>query len=317
MAARRNAGGGGVVVLQHNCAMGGQVVKAVLETAMRMEADLVLIQEPRKERQKHSTRSHPSFTFLKGAENEPAKYRIAINRVSRCRVTELKDLTRNCGNYVQVIEVMPLGRPTIVIANVYDHWRNHTRQAQQANWNTIARSERVIIAGDMTAHSTVWNGGAKGRWNAVFWEELIEQEELMVWNTEDSTRLGGTNHSIIDLTLSSPNLKLNWSIAKDEEAAGSDHKVIVWEILGQKVVRGVSTDTTGWDISGWMTAGKSGEAREVVESKRAEVRETYIRAANQVQLLNEDSTVEEVDTAAAELKEAMTGTLDELEKKKK
>jgi endonuclease/exonuclease/phosphatase (EEP) superfamily protein YafD len=166
VAAPRNTEG--VVVLQHNCAAGGQVVEAVLETAVRMEADLVLIQEPRKENQKDSTRSHPSFTFIKGAEQDPAKCWIAVNRASRCRVTELKDLTSDCGNYVQVIEVTPPGKPTIVIANVYDQWRNRARPAQRANWNAIARSERVIIAGDMNAHSTAWNGRAKGRRNAVF-----------------------------------------------------------------------------------------------------------------------------------------------------
>jgi endonuclease/exonuclease/phosphatase (EEP) superfamily protein YafD len=149
---------GSVVVLQYNYPTGGQVVEAVLETAVKMEADLVLIQEPRKENQKDGTRSHPSFTFIKGAEHEPAKCWIAVNRASRCRVTELKDLTRDCGNYVQVIEVTPRARPTIVIANVYDQWRNHVSAAQRANWNAIARSERGIIAGDMNAHSTVWNG---------------------------------------------------------------------------------------------------------------------------------------------------------------
>jgi endonuclease/exonuclease/phosphatase (EEP) superfamily protein YafD len=145
----------GVVVLQHNCARGGQVVEAVLETAVRMEADIVLIQEPKNEKERDSTRTHPSFTFIKGAEQDPAKCWIAVNQASRCRVTELKDLTRDCGNYVQVIEVTPLGRPTIVIANVYDQWRNHARPAQQANWNAITRSERVIIVGDMNTHSTV------------------------------------------------------------------------------------------------------------------------------------------------------------------
>jgi len=159
---------------------------------------------------------------------------------------------------------------------------------------------------------------SKGRRNATFWEELIENKALVVWNTEDATRLGGNNHSIIDLTLSSPNVELNWSIAGDMDATGSDHEVIVWEILGQGLaVGGVSKDTTGWDISGWMTAGKSGEAREVAERKRAEAREVYLRAANRTLLLNEESTVEEVDTAAAGLKEAMTGTLDELAKKKR
>jgi hypothetical protein len=102
----------------------------------------------------------------------------------------------------------------------------------------------------MNDHCTVWNGRATGRRNAVFWEELIKNEELMVWNTEDATRLGSNNHSIIDLTLSSPNVELNWSIAEDKDATGSDHEVIIWEIVGQKAVGGVSKDTTGWDISG-------------------------------------------------------------------
>jgi hypothetical protein len=175
----------------------------------------------------------------------------------------------------------------------------------------------VIIAGDMNAHSTIWNGRATGRRNAVFWEDLIEKEELMVCNTEEATRIGGRNHSIIDLTLSSPNVELNWSIAGDKDATGSDHEVIVWEILRQGPVGGVSNDTTGWDISGWMTAGKSGEAREVAERKRAEAREVYLRAANRIPPLNEESTVEELDTAAAGMKEALTGTLDELAKKKR
>ena len=34
-------------VLQHNCARGGQVMEAVLESAVKRGVDLVLIQEPR------------------------------------------------------------------------------------------------------------------------------------------------------------------------------------------------------------------------------------------------------------------------------
>ena len=78
--------------LQHNCARGGQVLEAVLETAVKREVDLVLIQEPRGEKEKDSTRSHPSFTFIRGDEGAAAKCWIAINRASRCRVTELKEL---------------------------------------------------------------------------------------------------------------------------------------------------------------------------------------------------------------------------------
>jgi len=306
-----------LLALQHNCARGGQVLEAVLESAVRMGADLVLIQEPRGEREKDSTRSHPSFTFIRGAEGEPAFCWIAVNRASRCRVTELKDMTRNCKNHVQVIEVTPPGRPAITIANVYDQWREGGRPAQRADWGAIAKSARVIIAGDMNAHSTVWNGRATGRKNAVFWEKLIEEEVLMVWNTEEATRLGGPNHSIIDLTLSSPNVELNWSIGGEKYATGSDHEVIVWEVLGQGTVGGVSKDTTGWDISGWTTAGKEGEKLKAAEKKRVEAREVYLRAAGRTPLLSEESTVEEVDAAAAGLKEAMTGTLNKLAKKKR
>jgi len=44
-----------LVALQHNCAKGGQVLEAVLETAVQKGADLVLIQEPRGETEKDST----------------------------------------------------------------------------------------------------------------------------------------------------------------------------------------------------------------------------------------------------------------------
>jgi hypothetical protein len=137
----------------------------------------------------------------------------------------------------------------------------------------------------------------------------------MVWNTEDATRLGGKNHCIIDLTLSSPNIEPNWSIAAGKDATGSDHEVIVWEILGQVPMGGISKDTTGWDISGWMIPGKSGEAQEVAERKKAEAREEYLQEANRTPLLDEYSTVQEVDAVAAGLKEAMTETLAELPKK--
>ena len=129
-----------LLVLQYNCTRGGQVMEAVLESAVRMGADLVLIQEPRGEREKDSTRSHPSFTFIRGEEGEPAKCWIAVNQASRCRVTEMKDMTRNSRNHVQVIEVTLPGMSTITIANVYDQWRDGGRPAQCVNWGAIAKS---------------------------------------------------------------------------------------------------------------------------------------------------------------------------------
>ena len=146
--------------LQHNCARGGQVMEAVLETAVRRGADLVLIQEPRGEREKDSTRSHPSFTFIKGEQGVAAKCWIAVNRASWCRVTELKELARECRNHAHVVEVIPPGGDAIIIANVYDRHegRDETnRPAQRAAWGEIAKHRRVIVAGDMNGHSKMWN----------------------------------------------------------------------------------------------------------------------------------------------------------------
>ena len=131
-----------------------------METAVRMGADLVLIQEPRKGNERDGTRAHPSFKLIRGAENEPAKCWIAVNRASRCRVTELKMVTQECRNHVQVVEVVPPGGDAIVIANVYDRHEGRdeaNRPAQRAAWGEIAQHRRVIVAGDMNAHSKMWN----------------------------------------------------------------------------------------------------------------------------------------------------------------
>ena len=161
---------------KHNGASGGQVMEAVLESAVRMGADLVLIQEPRGEREKDSTRSHGSFMFIRGEVGEPAKCWIAVNQASRCRVTEMKDMTRNSRNHVQVIEVTPPGMPTITIASVYDQWRDRGRPAQRANWGAIARSAQVIIAGDMNAQTQITTASAyrteRGR-EFSFWTHCV------------------------------------------------------------------------------------------------------------------------------------------------
>ena len=58
----------------------------------------MLIQEHRGEKERDSTHSHPSFTFIKGDEGVAGKCWIAVNRASRCRVTLLKTLTQECQN---------------------------------------------------------------------------------------------------------------------------------------------------------------------------------------------------------------------------
>ena len=53
-------------------------MEALLESAVKRGADLVLIQEPRGEKEKDGTRSHPSFTFITG--DGANKCWIAVNK---------------------------------------------------------------------------------------------------------------------------------------------------------------------------------------------------------------------------------------------
>ena len=238
------------------------MIEAVLESAVKRGVDLVLLQEPRGEKERDSTRSHPSFTFIKGDEGVAGKCWIAVNRVSRCRVMELKMLTQECRNHVQVVEVVPPGGDAIIIANAYDQHKGRNevnRPVQHAAWGKIAKHLRVIVARDMNAHSKMWNPKATYSKNHTFWERLITEENLFVWNNEEAMRmeLGAMNHSIIDLILSSPNMDLNWCLL-GEEATRSDHEVIAWDVLGSPHPTAItSMETTGWDISGWDPAKKS------------------------------------------------------------
>jgi len=154
---------------------------------------------------------------------------------------------------VQALEVKRLSGATIIIVNVYDRGQqggSGERLAQWVNWEAITRHSQVIIAGDMNAHSQMWNGRVTSRRNAPFWENLISDHSLVVWNSEEVIRVGGNNHSIIDLTFSSPGVELNWSI-DSKEATGSDHEVTMWEILGATPnSRDSSKEVMGWDISG-------------------------------------------------------------------
>jgi len=309
-----------LVALQHNCARGGQVMEAVLESAVKKRADLVLIQEPHGEGEMDSTRSHPSFQFIRGEDGEAAKCWVVVNRESQCQITERKDLTRDCTNYTQVLEVKPPDGALIIIINVYDRERygdSGEWLAQHANWEAIASHSQVIITGDMNAHSQIWNGRATSRWNAPFWENLITNHSLVVWNSEEAIWVGGNNHLIIDLTLTSASVELNWYI-DSEEATGSHHEVIVWEVLGGiPGSRDTSKEVTGWDISGWDSTGKSEEEQTAIWEKKVAAQQYFLRAGGKRGVLDNTSSAEQVEEAAVALQEAMVGTLNSHARRKR
>jgi endonuclease/exonuclease/phosphatase family metal-dependent hydrolase len=133
---------------------------------------------------------------------------VAINKASGLRVTERKEDTEGCGNYIQVLEVTK-GKRNVMVINVYDGKQERERPAQRADWKKILRrSKNVVVAGDMNAHSKTWNPRAEKWRNATFWEDIIEQHGLVIWNSAEATRSGPNTDriSIIDLTLASPDV---------------------------------------------------------------------------------------------------------------
>ena len=291
------------------------MLEAVLEMVVRRGANVVLIQEPEGAKEKDRTRSHPSFNFIRGEEAVPEKCWIAVNRASKCQVTELKNLASVTANHVQVVEVTPPSGEAIIIANVYDRHAGseNNRPAQRAVWGEIAQHKRVIVVGDMNAPSKMWNPRTTRPRNNAFKEQLIQEHDLVVWNLEEERRIGAGAeiHSIIDLTLSSLEVVLNWNIGP---AMGSNHELLHWEVLGvASLGDATSTATTGWDVSGWDLKGKEDEEEaNAAAAKWAQAQECYQRGVGASVVLAEDTTLEEVDAVAAVmLREAMVGTLDQ------
>ena len=105
---------------------------------------------------------------------------------------ELRNLAAGTANHVQVVEVTPPGGESIIIANVYDRHAGseNNRPAQRAGCGEIAQHRRVIIAGDMNAHSKLWNPRTTRPRNNALWEQLIEENDLVVWNSEEETKMG-------------------------------------------------------------------------------------------------------------------------------
>ena len=251
------------------------MVEAVLQTGKEMGAELVIMQEQRKIGTRDSTTSHPAYSFLKGGEE--SRVCTALAKTSQKRVTLRTDLAGCAEDYVQVLDITdgnlsPGGQVRIV--NVYDQnpqEAGRARIAHLANWTEIMSVPRVIVAGDMNAHITLWNGRATTPRNHSFWEDLISSHGMTIYNSERATRSGANAncHSIVDLTLSKGNVELHWSIAHEDHSSGSNHEILVWEIVEDGMSSPTSKIVTGWDLQDFKKMDGSAEEKE----KRKETRQ--------------------------------------------
>ena len=307
-----------MLILQHNCAGVGQVVEAVCESGVKLGADLILIQEAKRGRD--GTVSHPGYRFI-GEETQRTR---AVVRVGSA--VEVEDVSTVAGHQaegdVQVLDVTMADGEKIRIVNVYDQARSnkkkdYIRPCQLADWTAIKLVEKLIIAGDINAHSQRWNPRCKTKRNHIFWEEMLEDMEI--WNSEEPTRLPDDPTSelisIIDITASRGDISIEWAIAGEEHETGSDHQLIVWEVAETEKKQTLML-STGWDLSGWEPTGCEKEEADR-RKKRREEAETEWHRRTQTNPHPPLGTDQEIEDEALWIRQNLVEILDRYAKVKR
>jgi len=173
----------------------------------------------------------------------------------------------------------------IRIVNVYDQApsskrKDYTWPCQLADWTAIKSVEKVIIAGDINAHSPRWNPRCKMKRNHIFWEEI--KKDMEIWNSEEPTRLPDNQTSdlisIIDITASREDMSIEWAMAGEEHETESDHQLIIWEVA-ETEQKNTLTLSTGWDLSGWDPSGCAQEEADRRKKKQKKAETEWHRRA--------------------------------------
>jgi hypothetical protein len=191
------------------------------------------------------------------------------------------------------------------LVNVYDA-PTQQRPARNLDWEGIM-GPRTILAGDFNAHSPMWNPimpPGKRTSSAGFLEALIHKHDLTVWNDTQATfgRKGAGNHSIIDLTLTTPDLLIEeWALEQDKEVTNSDHALITWELAvgpgARNEQRATSKAVTGWKIE------------EMGEEEHAAAKAEWQTRASGRPLINPYATLAEIEAEAVWLSQTLCDVL--------
>jgi hypothetical protein len=154
--------------------------------------------------------------------------------------------------------------------------------------------------GVFNVHSSRWDPRCRERQNAVFWEEVIDENGLEVGNdgqaTHYWTRDDHEGKSVIDLTLVSRPIT-NQFILADGHTTVSDLEVIEWEV---DVDRQEEAEYEG--VVGWNLAAMTGEDAEAAEMLWAEL-------AKERAHLDAECTADEVKQDARRCQEAISSFL--------
>ena len=308
-----------MLVVQQNCGKRYECTISALEAGLGLEASIVCIQEPFLG---NRSISHSRFNFYwpSGTDDRrDMRVLIAVRKdilntviienrtdlVSHpyCIVLDVKELDPISGRY---------SRKTRVV-NLYDNkigngciWQGTSfilrRAIPDISWRLVIKG-RVLIIGDMNAHSPVWNPYCRQNVNAGPLEELIESFELILNNNTDfPTRSSSRGISIIDLALTSPALGplRIWEIPEDYSSL-SDHELILieWEDIDTQGQEKSQAAISGWSIKNLLRDEKLLKAAE----------DDWKRLNGDRQPLNPHCTKLEFDKEAGWFQEKLTELL--------
>ena len=210
-----------MLVVQQNCGKGYECTISALEAGLGLDAGIVCIQEPFLGRK---NLAHSGFNLYWPAgthDRKDNRVLIAVRKdlLNATIVENRTDLISHpYGMVLDITEgdihVRGQRRKTRIV-NVYDNklgerqtWQGPERRIRRAiedfPWQAIIK-RRVLIVGDMNAHSPVWNPHCHLKKNAGPLEELIDSYELIVNNDPDYATCPSSRGqlSIIDLALTS------------------------------------------------------------------------------------------------------------------
>lgn len=177
-----------MLVIQHNCGQGYESTVMALETALSVEAGIIMVQEPFIG---HREISHSGFNFYwPQGEKKNIRVMTAVRKdlVYKIVIDHRTDLVNH--PYFMLLEIRELNprskrlRRKTWVVNVYDNqvgrgctWDGgvyRTRRAlEDINWGSVIRG-RVLIAGDINAHSPVWKPHYHQKQNACVLEKIID-----------------------------------------------------------------------------------------------------------------------------------------------
>jgi ribonuclease HI len=98
--------------------------------------------------------------------------------------------------------------------------------------NSIFRNKRTIAVGDFNSHNKMW-GSSLNNTNGRILEAIITENNLTVLNTGKATHIisnQSSTNSVIDLTITSPDLALNCCQFIENTSLGSDHLPVITKV---------------------------------------------------------------------------------------